>query len=257
MPRIAIIGGSGLEGLLEGSRTIQMETPYGPAPPIAVGSINNEEVAFLPRHGPKHDLPPHKVNYRANLSALKQLRVERIIATNAVGAINANYHPGDLAIPEDILDMTKSRITTYYESSPVTHIDVSQPYCPELRRILVESCKGETENIWANAILAATEGPRYETPAEIRMLRILGGDIVGMTGAPEVFLAKEQELCYSTLCFVSNRAAGMQERLSAREVTQIGNRVMPKVSTIIRKAVENIPSARTCTCARAMDQARV
>jgi 5'-methylthioadenosine phosphorylase len=257
MPRIAIIGGSGLEGLLEGSRSIQMETPYGPAPPITVGSINNEEVAFLPRHGPKHDLPPHKVNYRANLSALKQLRVERVIATNAVGAINANYQPGDLAIPEDILDMTKSRITTYYESSPVTHIDVSQPYCPELRRILIESCKAETEKIWANAILAATEGPRYETPAEIRMLRILGGDIVGMTGAPEVFLAKEQELCYSTLCFVSNRAAGMQERLSAREVTQIGNRVVPKISTIIRKAVEIIPSARTCECAKAMDQARM
>lgn len=257
MPRIAIIGGSGLERLLEGSRTIQMETPYGPAPPISVGSIGKEEVAFLPRHGPRHDLPPHKVNYRANLSALKQLRAERVIATNAVGAINTNYDPGDLVVPEDILDMTKSRITTYYESAPVTHIDVSQPYCPELRKTLIESCKGESEKVWGNAILAATEGPRYETPAEIRMLRMLGGDIVGMTGAPEVFLAREQELCYSTLCFISNRAAGMQERLSAREVTEIGNRVMPKIHTIIRKAVESIPAGRTCACARSMDQARV
>jgi 5'-methylthioadenosine phosphorylase len=257
MPRIAIIGGSGLEGLLEGSRTVQLETPYGPSPTITIGTVSNEEVAFLPRHGARHDLPPHKVNYRANLSALKQLRVERVIATNAVGGINADYRPGDMAIPDDILDMTRSRITTYYENAPVTHIDVSQPYCPELRKVLVESCMGETEKIWANAILAVTEGPRYETPAEIRMLKILGGDIVGMTGSPEVFLAREQELCYAALCFISNRAAGMQERLSAREVTQIGNRVMPKILTIIRKAVENIPSARTCTCARAMDQARV
>lgn len=257
MPRIAIIGGSGLEGLLEGSRTIQLETPYGPAPPISIGSVGNEEVAFLPRHGPRHDLPPHKVNYRANLTALKLLRAERVIATNAVGAINASYSPGDLVVPEDILDMTKSRITTYYESAPVTHIDVSQPYCPDLRTVLIESCKGRTAKIWSNAILAATEGPRYETPAEIRMLRMLGGDIVGMTGAPEVFLARELELCYSTLCFISNRAAGMQERLSAREVTEIGNRVMPEVLTIIRKAVESIPAERTCACASAMEQARV
>lgn len=257
MPRIAIIGGSGLEGLLQGSRTLQLDTPYGPAPPISIGTVGNEEVAFLPRHGPRHDLPPHKVNYRANLSALKQLQAQRVIATNAVGAINASYGPGDLVVAEDILDMTKSRTSTYFESAPVTHIDVSQPYCPELRKILIESCRGSGAKTWDSAILAATEGPRYETPAEIRMLRTLGADVVGMTGAPEVFLAREQEMCYSTLCFISNRAAGMQERLSAREVTKIGTRVMPEVLTIMRKAVERIPNERRCPCTRAMDQARV
>jgi 5'-methylthioadenosine phosphorylase len=257
MPRIAIIGGSGLEGLLQGSRTLQLDTPYGPSPPISIGTVGNEAVAFLPRHGPRHDLPPHKVNYRANLSALKQLQAQRIIATNAVGAINASYGPGDLVVAEDILDMTKSRTSTYFESEPVTHIDVSQPYCPELRKILIESCKDSAAKTWDNAILAATEGPRYETPAEIRMLRTLGADVVGMTGAPEVFLAREQEMCYSTLCFISNRAAGMQERLSAREVTEIGKKVMPEVLTIIRKAVERIPHERKCPCTRAMDQARV
>jgi 5'-methylthioadenosine phosphorylase len=257
MPRIAIIGGSGLEGLLQGSRTIQLDTPYGRAPPISLGSVGSQEVAFLPRHGPSHDLPPHKVNYRANLSALKQLQAERVIATNAVGAINASYSPGDLVVAEDILDMTKSRISTYFEGAPVTHIDVSQPYCPDLREILIESCKDGGAKTWENAILAATEGPRYETPAEIRMLRTLGGDVVGMTGAPEVFLAREQEMCYATLCFISNRAAGMQERLSAREVTEIGKRVMPEVLTIIRKTVESIPVERRCPCRKAMDQARV
>jgi 5'-methylthioadenosine phosphorylase len=170
--------------------------------------------------------------------------------------MNASYNPGDMAVPEDILDMTKSRVATYFESAPVTHIDVSQPYCPDLRKILIESCNGAGAKTWGNAILAATEGPRYETPAEIRMLRMLGGDIVGMTGAPEVFLAREQELCYSTLCFISNRAAGMQERLSAREVTETGNKVMSQVLTIIRKAVESIPAERTCPCVKAMDQAR-
>jgi 5'-methylthioadenosine phosphorylase len=257
MPRIAIIGGSGLEGLLEGSRRLQLDTPYGLAPLISIGLIGDEEVAFLPRHGPRHDLPPHKVNYRANLSALKQLQVQRVIATNAVGAINASYDPGDLALAEDILDMTKSRISTYFDSAPVTHADVSQPYCPELRKILLESCNGEGVKIWDKAVLAATEGPRYETPAEIRMLRTLGADIVGMTGAPEVFLAREQEMCYSTLCFITNRAAGMQERLSASEVTEIGKKIMPQLLTIMRKAVGHIPTERKCPCTRAMDQARV
>ena len=256
MPRFAVIGGSGLEGLLSGSSTLQVETPYGPAPPISVGTVGREEVAFLPRHGPRHDLPPHKVNYRANLSALKQLQVVRIIATNAVGGINSNYAPGDLVVPEDILDFTKSRVGTYFENAPVTHIDVSQPYCPELRKLLIESGKGGGVKIWDDAVLAATEGPRYETPAEIRMIRTLGGDIVGMTGAPEVFLAREQEICYSTLCFISNRAAGLQERLSHKEVIDLGRKVMPEILTVINRTIEKIPEERNCPCHKAMDEAR-
>jgi 5'-methylthioadenosine phosphorylase len=257
MPRTAIIGGSGLEDLLRGSKIIRLETPYGAAPPISIGSIGREEIAFLPRHGPKHDLPPHKVNYRANLQALKQLGTERIIATNAVGAINPAYNPGDLVIPEDILDMTKSRNGTYFDSSPVTHIDVTEPYCPEMRRILTDCCRASGVESRSNSILVATEGPRYETPAEIRMLQRLGGDIVGMTGAPETFLARELEMCYSTLCFISNRAAGLQERLSAVEVTKVGQSVMPAVLTIIRQAVEKIPAERNCSCGKATQQAQV
>jgi len=214
-------------------------------------------VAFLPRHGPKHDLPPHKINYRANISSLKQVGAERIIATNAVGAINTTYNPGDLAIPFDILDMTKSRHGTYFDTAPVTHIDVTEPYCPELCSVLAECCKATGVNFRAKAILAATEGPRYETPAEIRMLGKLGADIVGMTGAPEVFLARELEMCYSTLCFISNKAAGMQERLSAVEVMNVGNRVMPSMLRVIQLAVEKIPTERTCMCAKATHQAKV
>ena len=257
MPRIAIIGGSGLEGLLQGSKVVRLETPYGTAPPISVGVIGREEVAFLPRHGPKHDLPPHKINYRANIYSLKQVGVERIIATNAVGAINTTYNPGELAIPSDILDMTKSRSGTYFDAAPVTHIDVTEPYCPELCSVLAECCKTTGVNCRAKAILVATEGPRYETPAEIRMLGKLGGDIVGMTGAPEVFLARELEICYSTLCFISNKAAGMQERLSAVEVMNVGKQVMPSMLKVIHAAIERIPTERACMCAKATHQAKV
>jgi 5'-methylthioadenosine phosphorylase len=257
MTRIGIIGGSGLESLLQSTRTLRVGTPYGPAPWISVGSVGKEEVAFLPRHGPKHDLPPHKVNYRANLYALKQIGVQRIIATNAVGGINSEYNPGDLSVPEDIIDMTKSRAGTFFDSSPVTHIDVSQPYCPELRSTLLDSSRNTKVKVWSNSVLAATEGPRYETPAEIRMLEKLGGDLVGMTGAPETFLAKELEMCYATLCFISNRAAGKQAKLSAVEVMEIGKRVMPEMLSIIRKTAENIPVKRTCECARATHEAQV
>jgi len=257
LPRIAIIGGSGLEDLLQASKVVHVETSYGTPPPISVGVIGREEVAFLPRHGPKHDLPPHKINYRANLHSLKQVGVERIIATNAVGAINTAYNPGELIIPSDILDMTKSRSGTYFDAAPVTHIDVTEPYCPELSNILIESCKRIGVQSHDKAILAATEGPRYETPAEIRMLEKLGGDIVGMTGAPEVFLARELEMCYSTLCFISNKAAGMQERLSHVEVINVAKRMLPSMQQAIRAAVERIPTQRSCTCASATSQGRV
>jgi 5'-methylthioadenosine phosphorylase len=257
MTRVGVIGGSGLESLLQGTRLVRVGTAYGPAPLISVGMVNREEVAFLPRHGAKHDLPPHKVNYRANLSALKQLGVERIIATNAVGSINSSYNPGDLSVPADIIDMTKSRATTFFDSSPVTHIDVSQPYCPELRKIMVDSSKGGRVKVWANSVLVATEGPRYETPAEIRMLEAFGGDLVGMTGAPEAFLARELEMCYCTLCYVSNRAAGKQAKLSAVEVMEIGKKTMPEITSLIRKTVENIPTKRTCVCSGATQEAQV
>ena len=258
MPRIAVIGGSGLEKLFsDDTHTVRIDTPYGPAPPISIGMIGKEEVAFLPRHGPNHDLPPHKVNYRSNLYALKQLGVERIIATNAVGSINPTYTPGDLAIPEDILDMTKGRSNTIFDEDPVTHIDVSQPYCPELRKALVDSSKQAKHKTWSNSVLAATEGPRYETPAEIRMLGILGCDIVGMTGAPETFLARELQMCYSTLCFISNRAAGRQAKLSVAEVMETGKKMIPEIITILQLTIKSIPLQRRCACNWSPGEARV
>ena len=219
--------------------------------------MGKEEVGFLPRHGPKHDLPPHKVNYRANIHALKQVGVERIIATNAVGSINEGYAPGDLAIPSDILDFTKSRVGTFFESAPVTHVDVTEPYCSQMSNLLADCCRAINVQVRERAVLAATEGPRYETPAEIRMLRTLGGDIVGMTGAPEVFLARELEMCYSAVCFVSNKAAGMGQRLSAVEVMNVGNRVMPSMLELLRTAVDRVPRERTCMCSKAIHQAQV
>ncbi len=254
---VAIIGGTGLEGLLEEAGKTRIGTPYGLPPPILIGEIYGKTLAFLPRHGVRHSIPPHKVNYQANVYALHQIGVERIIATNAVGAINTKFRPGDLVVPHDLVDLTKFRRFTFYNDAPVTHVDVSQPYCPEVRRVLIKATKEYGEQVWDRAVLVCTEGPRYETPAEIEMFRRLGCDVVGMTGVPEAVLARELEICYATLCFVSNMAAGMQQRLTASEVAEVAKERMPVVQQILREAIKNLPADRSCPCARALEDARI
>jgi 5'-methylthioadenosine phosphorylase len=182
--------------------------------------------------------------------------VERIVATNAVGAINLDFRPGDLVVPHDLIDFTKLRRLTFYDEAPVTHIDVSQPYCPEVRALLIQTIKKHAARVWDQSVLVCTEGPRYETPAEIEMLRRLGCDIVGMTGVPEAVLARELEMCYATLCFVSNMAAGIQRRLTTSEVIKVAKEKMPIIQQILRETIEHLPHERRCACAHALRDAR-
>ena len=254
---LAVIGGSGLSSMVKGDQKI-IGTPYGPGPLLTIGDVRGKQVAFLPRHGLGHRSPPHMVNYRANLWSLKSLGVERIIATNAVGAIDKELEPGDIVLPSDLIDFTKSRRNTFYDGSPVTHVDVSEPYCPVVRRSLIEAASNLGKNAERPVVMACTEGPRYETPAEIRMLGTLGCGIVGMTGAPEAFLARELEICYASICFVSNMAAGLQRTLSAREVEERGRDSGQLLNKIIIQGIERIPeSRRGCSCARALSSARL
>ena len=248
MPSVAVIGGSGLEKMLDKGRIIEVETQYGRPPPITAGAIRDQEVAFIPRHGVKHEVPPHKVNHRAIIVGLKSLGVERIIATNAVGAINERYEPGDLAIPVDIVDFTRARPTTLYDTGPVIHVDVTEPYCPSLRKLLIESAKKQVKRLWTDSVLVCTEGPRFETPAEIRMFRSLGCDLVGMTGAPEVFFAREAGLCYATVCFVSNMAAGMQPEVSHKEVEEAASKVISTMIEIVSQSITQLRNAEPCRC---------
>jgi 5'-methylthioadenosine phosphorylase len=256
--KIAIIGGTGFEKLFTYTKQIRLGTPYGIAPPIFFGKIDDKSVIFLPRHGPTHSSPPHKINYRANIYALYEMGVERILATNAVGAINRDFKPGDVVVPHDFVDFTKLRSTTFYDEAPVTHIDVSQPYCPEIRKLLIETAEKLGLRVWNRAVLVCTEGPRYETPAEIEMFRRLGCDIVGMTGIPEAVLARELEMCYATICYVSNMAAGIQERLTAHEVSEASKQILPKIEQILIKTLKDFPLERkgNCPCAGALRDAR-
>ena len=254
---IAIIGGSGVKSIIKGDNRI-LGTPYGPTPNLTIGEVAGRPALFLPRHGEAHSSPPHKVNYRANIWGLKSLGVERIIATNAVGAIDQQLAPGEIVLPNDIVDVTKSRVGTFYDGSPVTHIDVSQPYCPREREVLSESAVAAGRSAPKSVVMACTEGPRYETPAEIKMLRTVGCHIVGMTGAPEVFLARELEMCYASLSFVSNMAAGLQRTLSAREVEDEGRETSQVLNKILATAIAKMPESRKdCPCGTALSQARL
>ncbi|MEA2090109.1 MAG: S-methyl-5'-thioadenosine phosphorylase [Thermoproteota archaeon] len=254
---VAVIGGTGLESLFKEKFQIRVGTPYGLPPPISLGGVNGKTVAFLPRHGEHHSIPPHRVNYRANIYALNKIGVKRIIATNAVGAINLDFKPGDLVVPHDFVDFTKLRQTTFYNHAPVTHVDVSQPYCPEIRSLLVKNSKSCNVQVWDRAVLVCTEGPRYETPAEIEVFRRLGCDIVSMTGVPEAVLARELELCYASLCYVSNMAAGVEHRLTAREVSDAAKRVSEVVEQVLIETIKDLSRSRRCPCAHALEDARV
>ncbi len=254
---IAIITGTGTKTFISEGTKFRIETPYGPSAIITLGRIGNKTVALLPRHGEKHEVPPHKINYRANIWALHTLNVERILATNAVGAINLKYQPRDFIIPIDFIDFTKCRPLTFYDNAPVTHVDVSNLYCPELREHLFKSAKKRINRTWNDAVYLCTEGPRYESPAEIKMYRSFGCDVVGMTGLPEAILAHELNMCYSTLCFVSNMAASIQERVSTKEVAKEGQTIKNIIKETLVETVTNIPRKRNCICSRTLEGAKV
>ncbi len=255
---IAIVGGTGFERLFAAKHEKMVETPFGTASPVFSGLLGARPIFFLPRHGKDHTLPPHKVNYRANIYALHELGVDTVLATNAVGAINRKIKPGSVVVPHDFIDFTKLRPTTFYDNSPVTHIDVSQPYCPNARKMLVEAAKEEGLDVWSEAVMACTEGPRFETPAEIKMFGRMGCDIVGMTGFPEAVLARELEMCYASICYVSNMAAGIQQRLTTNDVSRISKQITPRLHRTMIAAIGKTDSKRKrkCPCFAALENAR-
>ncbi len=226
MTSIAIIGGTGLTsltGLKINSEEI-VKTPYGePSGPITRGHLSNKEIIFLPRHGYTHSIPPHKVNYRANISALKQVGAEYIIAVNAVGGITTEMQAGTISIPDQIIDYTWSREHTFFDGGEngVEHIDFTSPYCESLRASLIQAGKKAGIDLFHYATYAATQGPRLESPAEINRLDRDGCHIVGMTGMPEAALARELELCYASVSVVANMAAGRGEgEITMQEIEQ-------------------------------------
>ncbi len=213
---LAIIGGSGLTAMetLKITRREVVHTPYGePSAPITFGMLGSTEVAFLPRHGMGHTIPPHQINYQANLWAVKHIGVKQVLGVAAVGGITADMPPACIVIPDQIIDYTWGRKHTFFEDdlNHVTHIDFTRPYCQELRLALLDAGRKLKHPVIAGATYGATQGPRLETAMEVDRLDRDGCDMVGMTGMPEAALARELELCYASCAVVANWAAGRGE----------------------------------------------
>lgn len=217
MTRLAIIGGSGFSDFAALDEVVSqpMETPYGEtSAALARGQLAGVDVLFLPRHGASHHLPPHRINYRANLWALRAAGADAVVGLAAVGGITPDFGPLTLAVPHDLIDYTHGRAHTLYdgEGAGVDHVDMSAPYCETLRLALLRACAACGEAVVDHGVYGATQGPRLETPAEILRLQRDGCDLVGMTGMPEAALARELGLCYASFAFVVNWSAGKEDR---------------------------------------------
>ncbi len=246
MNKIAIIGGTGLTSLagVEITETREVETPYGsPSNALSFGTFGDKEIIFLARHGDPHTIQPHKINYRANIHALKENGVENIIAVNAVGGITPEMHPGRIVIPEQIIDYTYGRKHTFFEDKldEVTHIDFTNPYSVDLREQLTSNPVILDLNVFVGGVYAATQGPRLETAAEVDKLEKDGCDIVGMTGMPETALARELNINYVCLSLVVNWAAGKSdEEITINMIEKHLAAGIGRVKAILEEAIKSI-----------------
>lgn len=255
---IGVIGGTGVYDpqLLSDIIEKKVKTAYGEVS-VKIGTLQGIKVAFLARHGAAHTVPPHLINYRGNIKALQRLGVTKIIATGAVGSLDLRYGPGDFVIVNQFIDFTKSRKMTFYEGGEqgVVHVDMTEPYCPKLRELLLKSAG--LINIplkTTEATYICTEGPRFETPAEIRMYQQFGGQVVGMTSVPEVILAREAEICYATIGMVTNFAAGItKNHLTHQEVIDIMKGSQGKLRELITQGIIQANEyKRDCHCRNAI-----
>ncbi len=253
--KLAVIGGTGVYDptILNNIRDEEIGTRYGTIR-LKVGEYAGKEVAFLPRHGDKHTVPPHMINYRANIAGLQELGVEKILATAAVGSLNREMAPGDFVIVDQFLDLTKNRPSTFYDGeNGVIHTDFTDPYCAEVRQYLQKASQGLSYRAHNRGTYVCTEGPRFETPAEIRMYHRLAGDLVGMTSVPEVVLAREAGICYATVALVTNFAAGISlNSLSHAEVVEAMQQNTERLKELILQTIEILPAERPCACGNAV-----
>lgn len=233
-----------------------VETPYGVVEPV-IGNLANCEIVFMSRHGRNHATPPHLVNYRANIWALRKLGVQKILATAAVGSLSSSFRLGELVLLDQFLDFTKSRPQTFYEGGKqgVLHVDMTEPYCSAVRRVIMAASEHLGFAVKNGACYVCTEGPRFETPAEIRMFQRLGADLVGMTSVPEVVLARELGMCYASIGMVTNEAAGIATHpLTHAEVMESMKELGVKVAQLIQATYELWTPDQNCLCASANEE---
>ncbi|HBJ31722.1 MAG TPA: S-methyl-5'-thioadenosine phosphorylase [Dehalococcoidia bacterium] len=259
-PKIAFIGGSGLYDIdgMENRREVTVETPFGdPSDAVVVGEINGVEAAFLPRHGRGHRFSPSEIPVKANIYALKSLGVERVVSVSAVGSLKEHIKPLDLVVPDQIIDRTRRRSDTFFGDGIVAHVGFADPFCNELRRIAFESASLEDVDCHDGGTYLVIEGPQFSTRAESAVYRSWGANVIGMTALPEAKLAREAELCYTTLAFVTDYDVwhDTEEEVTVEMVIQNLTHNVATAQGIIRRMLAEIPDNRTCGCESALKNA--
>ena len=254
---IGVVGGSGFSGIFEGGpRTShRVATAWGaPSGAIEEGEVGGMRVLFLARHGPGHTIPPHRVNYRANVDALRSLGAEAIVTVSSVGSLKENLPPGTFVLPSQFLDFTKGRPTTFYDGGRVYHVSLADPFCPDLRRHAVEAAKGLGTPFVEDTTYVCVEGPRFSTRAESALFR-QWADVIGMTLVPEVTLARERALCYACLAMVTDFDVWAERPVEAKEIVETMHRNADRMGRLLTRLLPTLGGVPTCTCARALDEA--
>jgi 5'-methylthioadenosine phosphorylase len=255
---IGVFGGSGFYSLLENGREHKVDTPYGaPSSPVMVGEIDGRSVAFLPRHGLQHQYPPHVINYRANVWAMKSLGVTRIIGPNACGSLQPGVKPGDFVICDQFVDRTWGRRDTFYDGPTTTHVSSADPYCPVMRQTAVDKAGELGITAHPTGTVVVIQGPRFSTRSESKWFASQGWEVINMTQYPECYLARELEICYCNISLITDHDVGAEgaEPVTNDEVLRVFNENNDKVRDLIRAMIPALPAERACPCATALEGA--
>lgn len=260
---IGVFGGSGFYSFLENTQEVRVETPYGtPSDTFTIGEIAGRAVAFLPRHGREHQIPAHMVNYRANIYGMRELGVTRILGPCAVGSLQPRVERESFVICDQFVDRTSGRKDTFYDGPITTHISSADPYCPELRTIMYETCRQQGIDVHQSGTVVVIQGPRFSTRAESRWFASQGWEVINMTQYPEVILARELEMCYVNISLVTDHDVGIEGQLdlppvATGDIIRILSANNARLKDVIFEAVPKIPVQRTCPCATALANARL
>jgi 5'-methylthioadenosine phosphorylase len=257
---IGVFGGSGFYSLLDDVEEREVETPFGaPSAPVAIGEIGGKRVAFLPRHGRRHELPPHKIPYRANVWAMRELGVRRLIGPNASGGLRAELALGEFVVCDQFVDRTSGRDDTFYDGPETTHVSAADPFCPDLRRLLVDVATELDIPVRDGGTVVVTQGPRFSTRAESRWFQGMGWDVINMTAYPECYLARELELCYANVSMVTDDDVGVegQEPVSAETVVRVFNENNVRLRELLFAVIPRIGPQPDDACANALRGARL
>jgi 5'-methylthioadenosine phosphorylase len=256
---VGLIGGSGIydAGLFTPTATHKVSTPWGaPSAPIQEGRVGALRVLFLPRHGPGHSIPAHRVNYRANVDALAQLGADTILSVSSVGSLQEALQPGDFVLPTQFVDFTRQRPTTFYDGGKTYHISMADPFCPEILRQAVTAGQGVGVLFHERKTYVCVEGPRFSTRAESRFFRGLA-DVIGMTLVPEITLARERALCYGLLAMVTDYDVWADRAVDAHEIVRVMQANVARMQNVLSALFPRLDAPRACDCSHVLDTAGI